>query len=935
MRNCTLLTGGTGFLGTQIARRLIRNPDRHLVVLVRCPVGHEAAYLERAWWDWPELRAAVGRSVEPLAGDVTLDRLGLGEGAWFELAARTTHIIHAAADLRLNGSHEEMGRTNVEGTAHLLELGLAAHADHGLERFAYISTAYVAGRRSGEIDEDSLSGEYGFANNYERTKYQAERLVQGAGEKLPVSIFRPGMVVGDSRTGAVRTFNTLYLPLRLYLSGRLRIIPARSDLPVNLVPVDYVADSVTRLVFEPEARGKNFHLVAPPDTLPGVGELLRFVRRWARAELGLRLPRPRFLPLPSWMSGAAASRLSVPAELLSYFGEKRTLMRDNTDHLLGPYTLEWREFLPRILRYAVDRGFFHRSGRTVHEQILFRLQSKSRPITFIDIAEGRHFRHEASEVRRWILEATASLRILGIRPGDRVALVGWNSVRYLILDAAIGLAGAVSVPLYYTSPPQELERIIEASGARLAFIGAAPLLEPLASGLRSLTLVSFCRTPLEAIYCDRITAWEDFLTLGRDAGAEAKFEKAPAGPGDPATLRYTSGTTGEPKGVAFTHVQLRWMAETLSSLLPWRARIRPAAYLSFLPMNHVVEGILGTYAPYYVPAPVELFFLEDFHDLQKALPQVQPTIFFSVPRFYEKLWEHLNASLAGRLPGTLRRLLRPLLRAAVLRRAGLARCSQLIVGSAPCGTELLSSYRELGIEIHNAFGLTEAPLVTLNRVGNNRIGTVGTVLPETEIRIAEDGEVLARGPQVASGIFSAGALHDLPGGWLATGDLGRLETDGSLVLLGRKKEILITAYGKNIHPARIEAELKKIPWIHEAMVIGDGRPYCAALLWCKEHRSEEECAALDAAVARINSCLSHPEQIRRWAVPVEELSIRSGELTGNLKLRRHVILKQREAIVEALYHHPTAERPAGIMQLGTAEGCETLYPRADAGRKSA
>jgi len=919
MRNCIMLTGGTGFLGTQIARRLIRDPDSHLIVLVRSPAGEEAAHLERAWWDWPELRAAIGTRIEPLAGDVTLGRLGLEEEAWLGLAARITHIIHAAADLRLDGPHEEMVRTNVEGTAHLLELGLAAHRDHGLERFAYVSTAYVAGRRTGEVSEESLSGEHGFANIYERTKYQAEILVREVGKEIPVSIFRPGMIIGDSQSGAIRTFNTLYLPLRLYLGGRLRIIPARSDLQVNLVPVDYVADAAARLVFENEACGKTFHLVAPPEALPRIGELLRFVRRWAQAELGLRLPRPLFFPLPSRVLKSAVERLPLPAELLSYFREKRRLLRCNTDRLLGSYTPDWREFLPRILRYAVDRGFFHRSGRTVHEQILFRLQSRSRPVTFFDLADGQRIRYDASEVRKRILEAKASLSFMGIRPGDRVALVGWNSVRYLILDAAIGLVGAVSVPLYYTSPPEELERILEASDARLAFIGAAPLLEPLAFRLSKINLVSFCRTPVTGSHSGRILAWEDFLTLGRGAGNEARSANAPVGPGQLATLRYTSGTTGEPKGVAFTHEQLCWMAETLTALLPWRARIRPAAYLSFLPMNHVVEGILGTYAPYYVPAPVQLFFLENFHDLQKTLTRVQPTIFFSVPRFYEKLWEHLTSSRAGKLQGSLRRLLRPFLRAAVLRRSGLARCSHLIVGSAPCGEELLACYRELGIEIHNAFGLTEAPLVTLNRLGTNRIGTVGTPLPETEISIAEDGEILVRGPQVTCGTFSAGALHDLPGGWLATGDLGRMEPDGSLVLLGRKKEILVTSYGKNIHPAKIEAELKSIPGVHEAMVIGDARPYCAALLWCKENRNEEEYAALDAAVARINSGLSHPEQIRRWAVPVEGLCIGSGELTGNLKLRRHVILKYRETIVDVLYRYPIGKLPDSVLHLGTVE----------------
>jgi long-chain acyl-CoA synthetase len=935
MRSCILLSGATGFLGTQIARRLIRDSDCQLIALVRCPAGEAKAYLERAWWDWPELQAAIGNRAEPLPGDVALGRLGLEEEAWLDLSSRSTHIIHSAADLRLDGPPEEMERTNVGGTAHLLELGLAAHRDHVLERFAYVSTAYVAGRRTGEVPEESLSDEAGFANIYERTKYQAELLVREAGKEIPVSVFRPGMIIGDSQSGAITTFNTLYLPLRLYLSGRLGMIPARSNLPVNLVPVDYVTEAIVRLVFENEACGKTFHLVAPPEALPRIGQLLRLVRSWARAELGLRLPRPLFLPLPLRVLRSVARRLPVPTELLSYFREKRRLLRCNTDRLLGPYTPEWREFLPRVLRHAVDRGFFHRSGRTVHEQILFRLQSRSRPVTFFDLADGQSIRYEASEIRRRILEAKASLSFMGIRPGGRVALVGWNSVRYLILDAAIGLAGAVSVPLYYTSPPEEMKSILEASGARLVFIGASPLLEPLASRLGEVTLVSFCRAPAPAGLRGRMMAWEDFLSLGRAAATEAQSNNHLVGPGELATLRYTSGTTGEPTGVGFTHEQLRWMAETITALLPWKARIRPAAYLSFLPMNHVVEGILGTYAPYYMPAPVQLFFLENFHYLQKALPRVRPTIFFCVPRFYEKLWEQVAASVAGRFPGSVRRLLRPVLRAAVLRRAGLARCSQLIVGSAPCGEELLASYRELGIQIHNAFGLTEAPLVTLNRVGSNRIGTVGTALPETEIRIAADGEVLVRGPQVTCGTFCGGSLHGLPGGWLATGDLGRLEPDGSLVLLGRKKEILVTAYGKNIHPAKIEAELKRIPGVHEAMVVGDGRPYCAALLWCRENRSEEEYAALDAAVGRVNSGLSHPEQIRRWAVPGEELSIGSGELTGNLKLRRHVILSRRETIVDALYGCPTAKLPAGIMHLGSAEGCETPHLRVEDTRRSA
>jgi long-chain acyl-CoA synthetase len=306
---------------------------------------------------------------------------------------------------------------------------------------------------------------------------------------------------------------------------------------------------------------------------------------------------------------------------------------------------------------------------------------------------------------------------------------------------------------------------------------------------------------------------------------------------DLATLRFTSGTTGAPKGVTFRHSQVLWLAETVASLMPWKARTNPARYLSFLPMNHVVEGILGTYAPSYLPAPVDIFFLEDFHALSRVLPRVRPTVFFSVPRFFDKVWERFAQSFAGRLylalpcrgfGGALRKSLRPLLRISLLRRVGLDRCSQIIAGSAPCPENMIEDYRELGIEIHNAYGLTEAPLVTINRHGANRLGTVGIPLPKTQVRIATDGEVLVAGPQVTAGYFNGSSEDIFKSGWLCTGDLGELDPDGNLIIRGRKKELLITSYGKNIHPVKIEGMLRQIPGMAEAMVVGDNRPSLSA-----------------------------------------------------------------------------------------------------------
>ena len=329
--------------------------------------------------------------------------------------------------------------------------------------------------------------------------------------------------------------------------------------------------------------------------------------------------------------------------------------------------------------------------------------------------------------------------------------------------------------------------------------------------------------------------WRSFLETGL-ANWEAEVPAfAPVGPDDLATIRYTSGTTGPPKGVAFTHAQLRWMAETMASLIPWNIRTRPNRYLSFLPMSHVVEGILGTYGPYDLPAPVDVTFLEDFRRVPATLPAVRPTVFFSVPRLYQKVWEGLGRSRIGARyqrmrEGPLRGLLRPVVRRAMLRRAGLDRCAQLLAGSAPVDEELLRSFRELGVEIHVAYGLTEAPLVALNRLGRNRIGTVGELLPETQVRLADDGELLVRGPQVTAGYVDEDE-QPFRDGWLLTGDLGHVTRDGWLVIDGRKKDLLKTAYGKYLQPSKIEAMLRRIPGVSEAMVVGEGRPFCAALLW--------------------------------------------------------------------------------------------------------
>ena len=339
-------------------------------------------------------------------------------------------------------------------------------------------------------------------------------------------------------------------------------------------------------------------------------------------------------------------------------------------------------------------------------------------------------------------------------------------------------------------------------------------------------------------------------------------------------------------------------------------------------MGHVVEGILATYSPYYIPAPIEIYFLEDFRRLQDELPRVKPTVFFSVPRVYEKIWEALEKNSFGRFyiktkSVIIKRLIRKILRNMTLKRAGLNKCTQLIAGSANSDEDLLKNYRELGIEIHNAYGMTEAPLVTINQLGRNRIGTVGEPMPYTEVKIAEDGEIMVKGPQVTVGYFDKTLETPLKEGWLMTGDIGKLTDEGSLIIFGRKKELIKTSYGKCIYSGKIEGMIRELPKVAEAILIGESKPYCSALAWVdKKHYDQRTLECIDRAMDEMNKRLSNPEKIKKWAILPNSLSIENGELTPTLKLKRNVISQKYTKIINSLY---TGVVPEGELHIGGTE----------------
>lgn len=915
MKKVVLLTGATGFIGTQVARCLLEDEEVTVLALVRANSDEEAARkLSREWFDWPELTNALGSRIEAVCGDVSLFKLGLTDATYGNVAERITHVIHAAADLRLV-SIEELRKTNVQGTANVIELAKKAHRHHGLERFSHVSTAYVAGARTGLVLEDALTDEFGFSTDYERSKYEGELLVQALKAELPVSIFRPSMVVGDSQTGAIKTFNTFYFPLRLYLTGKIRFLPVSRSLRINIVPVDYAAKSLVNLTFDPQAKGLTFHLLAPFESLPSLGSVLDYVQVWARNNLDVELAKvfcvgmsasstKTLLKIQRALQGKNHRTTDALIQLDPYFSENRRFERGNVDRLLGPYDMKWQEILPHLLEYAAYHSFFHRSDRTVHEQVLFRLESKSHPIAYYDLVEDQVIHRTAADVHQEILAVASALRAMGIAVGDRVALTGLNSTRYFSADVAIGLVGAVSVPLYYTTPPADIDHTLKASESKLFLIGMPSLLQRVGELTTDIPLVSFCRGPLPQDSVKKVISWQEFLSKATDNNTAVK---ASLGFEDIATLRYSSGTTGPPKGAIFRHHNLRYMSESIVSITPWRARNRKSTYLSFLPMGHVVEGILAAYSPYYYPAAIDIYFLEDFRKLASALPKVRPTIFFSVPRVYERVWEGLESNKLGRFyvkrkGGLLKRGLGRILKSMTLRKAGLNKCAQLIAGSARSDEDLLKNYRELGVEIHNAYGMTEAPLITINRVGRNRLGTVGEPMPMTQVKIADDGEIMVKGPQVTSGYFDSALASPLRDGWLMTGDIGQLTPEGSLVIVGRKKEIIKTSYGKLIYSGKIEDMLREIPGVSEAMLIGESKPYCAALLWVEKEQLDEKMAeTVDEAVEEMNKRLSNPEKVKKWALIRNTLSIENGDLTPNLKLKHNVVSQRYAKVIDALY----------------------------------
>lgn len=564
----------------------------------------------------------------------------------------------------------------------------------------------------------------------------------------------------------------------------------------------------------------------------------------------------------------------------------------------------------------------------------------------------------AKEMLRRVAGLARALADLGIRSGDRVGLFAPNCPEWAIADFAILGLGAVSVPIYFHESPDRLTYILKDSGARVAFTsgeeqgrkiaecrGQLPLLEHVISAAPPADLRG------EILRYDALiaTAGDADVAQYRSRAAEVTGKQL-------ATIIYTSGTTGEPKGVMLSHANLSSNALDSSQ----DADIQPGDLaLSFLPLAHVYERVVD-YSYFF--RGVSVAYLEQIEMVPQALLEVRPTTAASVPRFFEKIFATIIEK--GRRETGLKRAifdwaLRVATQATPWRAYGKnvawgvrmrwqvanrlvyakvrdgvgGRIRTFTSGSAPLAVELLEFFWTVGLPIYQGYGLTEtSPVVSANTPNANKVGTVGRPIADVQVKIAEDGEILVRGPCVMQGYYQnaeATRAAITPDGWLLTGDIGRMDEDGYLIITDRKKELLKTAGGKYVAPAPIENLLKTSPLIANAIVVGDGRKFASVLvvvnfagIEAEAHKAGREFSTNAQMISdswvrdlymreleRLMAPLAQYEKPKRFALLEKDFTYAGGELTYTMKLKRRVIEQRYHDTIEKLYADVEEPRP--------------------------
>ena len=548
----------------------------------------------------------------------------------------------------------------------------------------------------------------------------------------------------------------------------------------------------------------------------------------------------------------------------------------------------------------------------------------------------------------------AGLIALGVERGDQIAILGENRPEWLFCDLGNMSIGGVSVGVYPTSAPDQVAYVVNHSESKVLFIENEEQVDKILQILPELQVkevIIWDPKGLWGFSQERVIFFDEFLRRSRAYLAEnpdcVERRLAEIQADDVAMIIYTSGTTGRPKGAMITHHNILSMTESYIQANPG---FETDEALSYLPLAHIYENLISLFQAIFTGGTVN--FVESMDTLPHNLKEVSPTIFASVPRIWEKFASLIAIRMADSTP--LKKLLYKIsigvglkyvqtpehsrerwvwsllywpLYGLVLyhlrRQLGLERVRVAICGAAPASPELFQYYNALGVPLREGYGQTESTgVIALQRLDRPRWGYVGEVVPGVEVRIADDGEILAKGANVFKGYFKNPELtaETVRDGWLHTGDVGALE-DGFLKILDRKKDILITAGGKNITPAFIENKLKFSPYIQDAVVIGDGRKFLSALIlidednvtkYAQDHRipfttfedlsqNPEITKLIDQEVVKVNKTLSQVESVKKFALLPRRFYEEDGDVTPTKKVKRRFLEKRYAELIESLY----------------------------------
>jgi long-chain acyl-CoA synthetase len=593
------------------------------------------------------------------------------------------------------------------------------------------------------------------------------------------------------------------------------------------------------------------------------------------------------------------------------------------------------------------------SIQTIPELFLTAMREHPRPDCFAQRDHtGRYVNVSSTEAHRRVRALRHGLKSLGVKPLDKVAILSENRVEWALADLSILCNGSISVPIYPTLLPDTIAYIFKDCQPVAVFLSDAVQAEKIHSLRASLPflrdVISFERTDLPDIMS--LAKLEQIgQNIVNEHPPEPRDDCASLAKDDPASIIYTSGTTGDPKGVMLSHWNFVSNVLAVHRVVEITPRDR---CLSFLPLSHVLERTAGYYGMLH--GGVGIAYAERMDTVPQDLLDVRPTVVVSVPRLYEKIYARvLSTALAGsavkrniffwarkvgrefargqldKLPisGWLRlkyrvadRLVFRKLRA----RTG-GRLRFFVSGGAPLASTINEFFYAAGLKILEGYGLTEtSPVISCNTFENLKIGSVGRPLPDTEVKIAEDGEILTRGPQVMKGYYNNdAATREIlsSDGWLATGDIGHLDADGFLFITDRKKDLIVTAGGKNVAPQPIENTLKESKYMTQAVVIGNKRPYLSCLIvpnfeTLREHALREGIAFTDLSgllkhpdilalykqeIERINANLPSFNQIKTFALMEHEFTLEKGELTPTLKVKRWAIDNKYRGVIDGLY----------------------------------